>query len=173
LRNNAVTSNLEKFLLSSARLADKASVCQCVIPLRHAIILSCRSLAFNEFGNRSSSHFVLCVYPAWCLASHLSSHPQNASASSYGGVMMPRMGTERRKTLLTVQALRAIAAASVVVHHVLSMLVHNAGYSFSFPGTGSAGVDLFFLISGFVMVYSHCEEFGIPGAAATFLPAAG
>jgi len=72
------------------------------------------------------------------------------------------------KTLFTIQALRAFAAASVVLHHTLAMLNHTAGYSFSFPTNGAAGVDLFFLISGFVMVYTHFDDFGAPGAAISF-----
>jgi peptidoglycan/LPS O-acetylase OafA/YrhL len=58
--------------------------------------------------------------------------------------MIPQSG----KTLFTVQALRAVASAGVLLLHVLSMLVHNAGYAFRFSGIGSVGVDLFFLISG-------------------------
>jgi exopolysaccharide production protein ExoZ len=79
------------------------------------------------------------------------------------------MLTKRGKTLFTVQALRAIAAASVVLYHVLYMLVHNAGYSFPFPDVGAAGVDLFFLISGFVMIYTHFDDFSEPGGSASFI----
>src|SRR6266481_2042031 len=50
------------------------------------------------------------------------------------------------KPLLTVQALRAIAAASVVMLHVLAVTVQRAGYSFTYPYFCAAGVDLFFLI---------------------------
>ena len=79
------------------------------------------------------------------------------------------MATEKRKTLFTVQALRAIAAASVVFHHVLNMLVRNAGYSFKVPTFGLAGVDLFFLISGFVMIYTHFDDFNHAGASGSFV----
>jgi exopolysaccharide production protein ExoZ len=70
--------------------------------------------------------------------------------------------------LLTVQALRAVAAASVVVHHDLAVLIRKAGYPPTFSVVGAAGVDLFFVISGFVMVYTHFDTFNTPGAATSF-----
>lgn len=73
------------------------------------------------------------------------------------------------KTLFTVQALRAIAASGVVAYHTLYMLVHNAGYSFHATGFGAAGVDLFFLISGFIMIYTSRADFGRLDVSASFL----
>ncbi|MGR8932302.1 MAG: acyltransferase family protein, partial [Gammaproteobacteria bacterium] len=73
------------------------------------------------------------------------------------------------KTLFTIQALRALAASSVVAYHVLFMMVHRAGYSFSFPHTGACGVDLFFVISGFIMVYTTNAQFGQPNASKAFI----
>lgn len=73
------------------------------------------------------------------------------------------------KTLFTVQALRAVAAASVVVLHVLELTVQRAGYSFTPASFGAAGVDLFFLISGFIMVYTHFDDFGEAGAPQSFI----
>lgn len=67
------------------------------------------------------------------------------------------------------QALRALAASAIVFYHVLHMLVHNAGYAFFIPTIGASGVDLFFLISGFIMVYTNYEAFTQPHAAALFL----
>jgi peptidoglycan/LPS O-acetylase OafA/YrhL len=75
----------------------------------------------------------------------------------------------RGRTLYTIQALRAFAAASVVVHHILVVAVQKAGYSYQFPNTAAAGVDLFFLISGFIMVYTHFNDFGVAGSSATFI----
>jgi peptidoglycan/LPS O-acetylase OafA/YrhL len=72
-------------------------------------------------------------------------------------------------TLFTIQALRAIAAGAVVSLHALVMLVHNAGYSFHIPIFGASGVDLFFVISGFVMVYTTRGEFCQPNSTMAFI----
>lgn len=68
-----------------------------------------------------------------------------------------------------VQVLRALAALAVMVAHA-----HNSAlglgigdYVFDFP-TGAAGVDLFFVISGFVMVTASRDLFGAPRASAYF-----
>lgn len=75
----------------------------------------------------------------------------------------------RRTSLKSVEALRAVAAGAVVVHHTLFMLVNNAGYSFVVWESGAAGVDLFFCISGFVMTYAHAGDFQALHASRTFL----
>ncbi|HEY6434616.1 MAG TPA: acyltransferase [Acetobacteraceae bacterium] len=70
------------------------------------------------------------------------------------------------------QAARAIAAWLVVTDHALLELSHNAPNS---PIThlawslGSAGVYVFFIISGFIMVHISWERFGQRAAPADFL----
>ena len=66
------------------------------------------------------------------------------------------MREARRHELLGVQALRAVAALMVVAYHAVDQwTTHRAGYA---PGdlwpNGSAGVDVFFVISGLVMTIS-------------------
>jgi len=57
-------------------------------------------------------------------------------------------------TLIGVQHLRAAAALMVVFHHVIGRAQGIYDYSVSFNTTwGAAGVDVFFVISGFIMIY--------------------
>jgi exopolysaccharide production protein ExoZ len=70
------------------------------------------------------------------------------------------------------QMLRALAATMVVILHVRYDFIHHlslAGWLPDFLDAGNAGVDLFFVISGLVMVYSSEALFGRDRAAATFL----
>jgi peptidoglycan/LPS O-acetylase OafA/YrhL len=78
-----------------------------------------------------------------------------------------------KRKLNSVQYLRAIAAVSVVAGHLFEMVSQLGGslhYSFTNPElpTG-AGVDLFFVISGFIMVFASRKLFGAPGGARLFV----
>lgn len=79
-------------------------------------------------------------------------------------------GVRRHGRLDGVQYLRALAALSVTVSHILGDIVSHGGPDL-FPAyyVGAAGVDLFFVISGFVMVYTARDRFGVPGSAADFM----
>jgi exopolysaccharide production protein ExoZ len=74
--------------------------------------------------------------------------------------------------IASIQVLRAVAAFAVVVHHGLhdaAVLARRNGYAFDWQNVLplSAGVDLFFVISGFVMVYASRNLFG---RASSILP---
>jgi len=73
--------------------------------------------------------------------------------------------------LASIQILRAFAAMGVVLAHLTASyaMVFNAkGIGLDFF-LGNAGVDLFFVISGFIMVYASESLFGKPGASRTFM----
>ena len=78
--------------------------------------------------------------------------------------------TRSASILPGVQVLRALAALMVVLHHAeLNVLL---GFGFAGPPrflVGSAGVDVFFVISGFIMLVSSRRLFAARGASATFL----
>ncbi|MGE5157743.1 MAG: acyltransferase family protein, partial [Gemmatimonas sp.] len=70
-------------------------------------------------------------------------------------------------SLVSLQALRAIAAWLVFWGHAINAV--NLKVAAEFPTLyGPFGVDLFFVISGFVMVYSSEGLFGQPGASIKF-----
>src|SRR5215208_5827615 len=74
-------------------------------------------------------------------------------------------------SFLTVQALRAIAALLVVAYHAFDMWGLRTNHTASAYSwiNGAAGVDIFFIISGFVMVISSRRIDSQPGAWWTFI----
>ncbi|WP_083585927.1 acyltransferase family protein [Chelatococcus daeguensis] len=76
--------------------------------------------------------------------------------------------------LLAVQVLRAFAALAVVIYHAeydAEAVAARAGLTFEHSELlpWMAGVDVFFVISGFIMVHASEELFGMSGAAGLFL----
>ncbi len=76
--------------------------------------------------------------------------------------------------LLNVQIMRAIAAALVVFGHAgqeMSLMAAKTGQSA--PNleffNWAWGVDIFFVISGFIMMHTSSEHFGKPGASREFI----
>lgn len=70
----------------------------------------------------------------------------------------------RDHDLITIQCLRGIAATMVVVYHCFPQL-ERMGYGGSHFTPLSAGVDIFFIISGFIMLYSTARSSGRSGGA--------
>ncbi len=69
-------------------------------------------------------------------------------------------GTSTSEPLKSVQCLRAIAALFVVGFHSTLLLHDNFVPDFKVWENGNSGVDLFFVISGFIMVVSSRRLFG-------------
>jgi exopolysaccharide production protein ExoZ len=76
----------------------------------------------------------------------------------------------RPRLFYSVQCLRAIAALAVVLYHtqLLWKDLQQPG-SFSPFGMGYLGVDLFFVISGFIITHTSRAQLGRPGLFASFL----
>ncbi|MBV8849757.1 MAG: acyltransferase [Methylobacteriaceae bacterium] len=75
--------------------------------------------------------------------------------------------------IVAIQNLRAIAAISVSIGHAQAFIgvpMERQGqvFGWSFLLPWGAGVDLFFVISGFIMVYSSERLFAAPGGAKIF-----
>jgi len=81
-----------------------------------------------------------------------------------------RLASSRRsETLFSIQVLRAVAAMAVVLPHAHRQFELKFGLPDALPveafKIGHAGVDLFFIISGFIiMVYVSEKLFGRSGA---------
>jgi exopolysaccharide production protein ExoZ len=72
-------------------------------------------------------------------------------------------------SLVSIQALRGVAAVMVLVGHATTaLIVEHKATNFPNFSIGPFGVDLFFVISGFVMVYSSERLFGQPDAPRKF-----
>jgi exopolysaccharide production protein ExoZ len=72
--------------------------------------------------------------------------------------------------LPSIQILRAVAALAVLISHLSGSLAEFGYFPNPVPvfDFGAAGVDLFFVISGFIMVYTSERLFAEPGAPQRF-----
>lgn len=80
------------------------------------------------------------------------------------GIAMPNIAPTR--ALALIQVLRALAALSVVVHHAsydAGKLQGAEAFPLGRMFPWMAGVDVFFVISGFIMVHASRRSFGVPG----------
>jgi peptidoglycan/LPS O-acetylase OafA/YrhL len=72
----------------------------------------------------------------------------------------------QRPLLHNVQVLRCLAACGVLITHAALLIPRDSRF-WTVPW--AAGVDLFFVISGFIMTWLTREQFGREGAAGRFL----
>ncbi|HEY6125494.1 MAG TPA: acyltransferase [Steroidobacteraceae bacterium] len=70
------------------------------------------------------------------------------------------------RTIEPIQHLRALAALGVVIFHSLGLLGTHLGIVVTHKSLGAAGVDLFFIISGFIMWVTAIDRDERPGTFA-------
>jgi exopolysaccharide production protein ExoZ len=69
------------------------------------------------------------------------------------------LSTENKFNFFGITTLRAIAATAVLIVHSSALLSFNKEVS-SFAFLTNIGVDIFFVISGFIITYAHWNDFG-------------
>ncbi len=82
----------------------------------------------------------------------------------------PLIGSRSLRPLIGLQVLRGVAAFAVVVNHAVNE-AGNRGFTKAEVDVdfGGFGVDVFFVISGFIMIYSNVGSFGKWSSVANFL----
>jgi peptidoglycan/LPS O-acetylase OafA/YrhL len=94
----------------------------------------------------------------------------SATLAAHPGVRVTELqqGPTAHKTYRLIQVLRAVAAEMVVLFHATTLLHLHDAHDFRTWPNGVAGVDIFFIISGFVMMISTAPLLRSTHPARTF-----
>jgi exopolysaccharide production protein ExoZ len=108
-----------------------------------------------------------------CVVSYFASAARTATRWVKSAQLWFDAGSQAKSEIGAVQVLRAIAALSVVIGHtqrnaIVIATAHHREFHPILLDLTEAGVDLFFVISGFVMVYASRELFAAPGGGLFF-----
>ena len=83
------------------------------------------------------------------------------------------IGSPKAGNIDNIQVMRGVAASLVVLFHCLLVALEPRCHRYQLCREavtfGASGVDMFFVISGFIMMYTSRAAFGSAGAAADFL----
>ena len=77
----------------------------------------------------------------------------------------------QQKNLHLIQLLRGIASILVVLMHITVNFsdIFKDTFLFGIFSFGGSGVDIFFVLSGFIITYSHVRQIGNPSTTLIFL----
>ncbi|MFW2831116.1 acyltransferase family protein [Sphingomonas sp. ID0503] len=85
----------------------------------------------------------------------------------------PPRGDAPRKSLFTVQILRGFAAIAVAIYHTHLILAKPQYGAIDVFGAvtsrGWVGVNFFFVLSGFIILFAHTRDIGQPAAAGRYI----
>ena len=95
--------------------------------------------------------------------------PDRGQAPQHGW-RMPQPSPIPHGKMETLETLRILAALLVVMYHLQDIFIRRGTVPFGgLFSAGDRGVDLFFVLSGFIITISHRADVDVPGRAARYL----